>query len=98
MERRLPVPGEQAVMDGALEAALLAPEREQSVGRGWGREAKPATKIKRKERGGGGRKTQTAPHEVGTSVRPGGVAWREQSWLAFLPSCNLNKAGNTSLV
>lgn len=65
MERRLPVPGEQAVMDGALEAALLAPEREQSVGRGWGREAKPATKIKRKERGGGAGKPKLLPTKLG---------------------------------
>lgn len=53
MERRLPEPGEQAVMNGAWEAAPLASEREQSVGRGWGREAKPGTKIKREKWGGG---------------------------------------------
>lgn len=51
--RRLPVPGEQAVMNGALEAAPLASERQQSVGRGWGTAAKPGTKIKRKKWGGG---------------------------------------------
>lgn len=53
MERRLPVPGEQAVMNGALEAAPLASERQQSVGTGWGREAKLGTKIERKKWGRG---------------------------------------------
>lgn len=55
--RRLLVPREQAVMNGAFEAALLTSEREESGGRGWGREIKPETRIKRKKWGGGGRKT-----------------------------------------
>lgn len=47
------MPREQAVMNGAFEAALLTSEREESGGRGWGRETKPETRIKRKKWGGG---------------------------------------------
>lgn len=65
MERRLPLPGEQAVMNGALEAAPLASERQQSVGRGWGTEPKPGTKNQKEETGRRVEKPKLLPAKLG---------------------------------
>lgn len=69
-------------MNGAGEAAPLASEPEQSVGTGWGREAKPGTKMKRKKRVGGVEKPELLSAKLGrvlgwkASLGGSSLGWR----------------------